>query len=85
MSDYFRLRQICLVAPNLEPVVADLQAVLGLSVCHRDPAVRRYGLENALLPMGTNFLEVVAPIEDNTAAGRFIARSGGRGVRRRGR
>ena len=39
------------------------------AVCHRDPAVGKYGLENALLPVGTNFLEVVAPVEANTAAG----------------
>jgi hypothetical protein len=78
-ADYFRLRQICLVAPKLKPVVDDIAAILELEVCWRDPAVAKYGLENALFPIGTKFLEVVAPTRKNTAAGRFLDRSGGRG------
>jgi len=74
-----RLRQICLVAPELEPVVDAVGAIFGLPVCHRDPAVARYGLVNALFVCGHQFLEVVAPTRDGTAAGRFLQRSGGRG------
>ena len=74
-----RLRQVCLSAPRLEPVLDDLQAILGLQVCHRDPGLIAYGLENALLPVGTDFLEVVAPVQADTAAGRFIQRSRGHG------
>jgi glyoxalase-like protein len=79
MADYLRLRQICLVARELEPVLADIRAILGLEICHRDSGVAKYGLVNALLPIGTSFLEVVAPVEANTAAGRFLDRSGGHG------
>jgi hypothetical protein len=74
-----RLRQICLVAPHLEPVVSDTAAILGLDVCYRDPHVAKYGLENALLPVDTTLLEVVAPTQPGTAAGRFIEKSGGHG------
>ena len=73
------LRQICLAAPRLAPVVDDLQSIFGLSVCHRDPKLIAYGLENALLPIGTDFLEVVAPLQPDTAAGRFIQRTQGHG------
>jgi hypothetical protein len=79
MADYLRLRQICLVARELEPVIADLRTILGLEVCYRDSGVAKYGLVNALLPIGASFLEVVAPVEPNTAAGRFLDRSGGHG------
>jgi hypothetical protein len=79
MAEYLRLRQICLAARELEPVVADIRAILALEVCYRDPAVAKYGLVNALFPIGTSFLEVVAPIEPNTAAERFLDRSGGHG------
>ena len=79
MTDSLRLRQICLAAPRLAPVVDDLQTIFGLSVCHRDPKLIAYGLENALLPIGTDFLEVVAPVQPDTAAGRFIHRSQGHG------
>jgi hypothetical protein len=74
-----RLRQICLVAPHLEPVIGDIAAIMGLDVCYRDGNVAKYGLENALLPVDTVFLEVVAPIQPGTAAGRFLDRTGGRG------
>jgi hypothetical protein len=79
MTDGIRLRQICLVAPRLEPAIGDIAAIMGLDVCYRDPNVARYGLENALLPVDTILLEVVAPFQDGTAAGRFIERTGGRG------
>lgn len=71
-----RLRQVCLIAHALEPVVEDLAAVLGLTVVHRDPAVAMFGLQNAILPVGDGFLEVVAPIRDGTAATRFLERRG---------
>src|SRR5499427_2819698 len=74
-----RMRQICLVAHQLAPVVDTFRKVFGLEVCYRDPGVGKYGLENALFPIGNGFLEVVAPIRDGTAAGRYLDRRGGDG------
>src|SRR6266436_5398744 len=79
MTPYLRLRQICLAAPHLEPVISDIAAIMGLSVCYRDGNVAKYGLENALLPVNTILLEVVAPFREGTAAGRFIDKPEGRG------
>ena len=79
MAGYVRLRQICLVAPHLEPVISDIAAIMGLNECYRDGNVAKYGLENALLPVDTILLEVVAPFQPGTAAGRFIEKTGGRG------
>lgn len=77
-SSALRLRQVCLVAPDLEPAATNLKQIFGLEECHRDPAVGAYGLENVLLPVGSDFLEIVAPTRDGTAAGRFLARNGAR-------
>jgi len=74
-----QLRQICLVAKELEPVIQDLTAVLGINRCFVDPGVGVFGLENTLMPIGRNFLEVVAPIEENTAGGRYLERRNGDG------
>jgi hypothetical protein len=74
-----RLRQICFVADKLAPVVEDLTAIFGLEVCFVDAGVGVFGLENSLLPIGSNFFEVVAPTKDNTAAGRFLQRRNGDG------
>lgn len=79
MASYMRLRQICLVAPKLEPVVSDITDIMGLAVCYRDGNVAKYGLENALLPVDTILLEVVAPFKDGTTAGRFIEKTNSRG------
>jgi len=79
VSAYVRLRQICLVAPHLEPVIPDIAGIMGLDVCYRDSNVAKYGLVNALLPVDTILLEVVAPFRDGTAAGRFLDKSEGRG------
>jgi hypothetical protein len=78
-TGYIRLRQICLVALHLEPVITDIAVILGLNVCYRDGNVAKYGLVNALLPVDTILLEVVAPTRPGTAAGRFIEKTGGRG------
>ena len=79
MSMYLRLRQLCLVAAQLEPVVDDLSAVFGVEVCHRDPAVGQFGLHNALLPFGTSFVEIVAPVTAGTTAERYLERRKGDG------
>ena len=79
MSAYLRLRQICLVAADLERAAADIQSVLGVNLCYRDPNVAKYGLVNALFPIGTDFLEVVSPTRAGTTAGRFLESTGGKG------
>jgi hypothetical protein len=76
---YVRLRQICLVAPRLEPLIADIAEIMGLDVCYRDGNVAKYGLVNALLPVDTILLEVVVPSREGTAAGRFLDKTDGRG------
>lgn len=76
---WLRMRQLALVANKLAPVVDDLHAVFGLEVGHRDPGVKVFGLENALLPVGSQFIEVVAPIKEGTAGGRYLERRRGDG------
>jgi hypothetical protein len=73
------VRQVALVARDLEPVVEELCAVFGLEVGFRDPGVGEFGLVNAVMPVGTTFLEVVSPMRDGTTAGRFLERRGGDG------
>jgi hypothetical protein len=76
---WIRLRQIALVARDLDAVVADLHTTLGLEVAYRDPAVATFGLVNAVLPVGDQFIEVVSPTRDGTAGGRQLERLGGDG------
>jgi hypothetical protein len=72
-----RLRQIAFAARDLDAVVGDLCAALGIEVSFNDPGVSAFGLRNAVLPVGETFLEVVSPVQDDAAAGRYLARRGG--------
>lgn len=74
-----RLRQIALVAHDLESVLSELADAFGLEVAFRDPGVATFGLVNAVLPVGEQFLEVVSPTREGTAAGRQLERMGGDG------
>lgn len=72
-----RLRQVALVAADLDSAVSVLTDTFGLAVAYRDPAVAAFGLVNAVLPLGTQFVEVVSPTRAGTAAGRQMERLGG--------
>ena len=74
-----RLRQIALVAAQLDPVVDELRSQLGIEVAFRDPSVATFGLHNAVMPVGNQFVEVVSPTREGTAAGRYLDRRQGDG------
>jgi Glyoxalase-like domain len=76
---WIRLRQIALVAHDLDAVVEELHEALGIEVAYRDPAVATFGLRNAVLPVGDQFIEVVSPTREGTAGGRQLERLGGDG------
>ena len=74
---WIRLRQIAVVTEDLRKSALDIGTVLGVEACYTDPGVKAFGLKNTLWPIGTQFLEVVTPIEDETAGGRYMQRRGG--------
>ena len=74
-----RIRQIALVAADLDKTLADLCAVFGLEVGLRDPGVATFGLRNGVMPIGEHFLEVVSPAQEGTSAGRYLDRRKGDG------
>ena len=71
-----RLRQAVLVAAELEPVASTLRSALNLNEPFRDPGVGEFGLANVVFALGDCFVEVVSPIQRDTAAGRYLARHG---------
>jgi catechol 2,3-dioxygenase-like lactoylglutathione lyase family enzyme len=74
-----RLRQVALVARELERSVEELCDVLGIEVAYNDPNMVAFGLVNAVMPVGNTFLEVVSPAREGTTAGRYLERRGGDG------
>ena len=74
-----RLRQVALVAENLNTVRQELFQLLGLSEDYADAGVGEFGLENSVMAIGDTFLEVVSPTQTGTTAGRLLERRGGDG------
>ena len=73
-----RIRQL-VFASNDHDDIEKLRHVLGLGAEFVDPGVDIFGLTNGVFALGDQFLEVVVPTQPDTAAGRFMARSGGIG------
>jgi hypothetical protein len=68
-----------MIAPDLDPIVEELRAAFGLQVCFHDPGVAEFGLRNALLLAGDQFLEVLSPIRPATTVQRLLDKRGGAG------
>ena len=73
------VRQIVMVSQLRDPIINDLCNLFEFEVSFNDPGVSHFGLENAVIPIGTDFLEVVSPVEENTTAGRFLDKRNGDG------
>ena len=74
-----RLRQVAMIAPDLDPVVDELSDTFGLRVCFHDAGVAEFGLRNALLLVGDQFIEVLSPIREGTTVQRLLDKRGGAG------
>src|SRR5580698_3416448 len=72
-----RVRQIAFIAKELQPIADQLAQVFGLKVGFRDPGVEYFGLRNVVMPVGGEFLEVVAPFRDDASGARYLNRRGG--------
>ena len=70
-----RLRQLVIAAESLE-TAHQLRSVLDLGKPYHDPGVKEFGLENAVFAIGSQFLEVIAPVTQDAPARRFLDRHG---------
>ena len=68
-----------MVSALRDPIVNNLCKLFECQVAFNDPGVGHFGLENAVIPIGTDFLEVVSPKENNTTAGRYLKKRNGDG------
>jgi len=73
------LRQVALVARDCAQVAGELRRAFGWRAPFDDPGVGQFGLTNAVFAVGDTFVEVVAPAQPDTTAGRYLTRRGGDG------
>jgi hypothetical protein len=71
-----RIRQIVFAVRDLARGQARLVSLLGLDPPFRDPGVAEFGIDNAVYVFGDQFVELIAPVREGTAAGRAIDRRG---------
>src|SRR6187549_1000423 len=71
-----RIRQIVFAVRNLAPGRSQLAPLLGLGAPFRDPDVAVFGIDNAVYVFGDQFIELISPMQDGTAAGRALDRRG---------
>ena len=69
-----RLRQVVIAARDLDATVERLCTATDVPVCFNDPGVAEFGLQNALLCIGDQFIEIVSPIAESSAVGRLLDR-----------
>jgi hypothetical protein len=72
-----RLRQVALVAADCAGPARRLQEAFSWPEPFQDPGVGRFGLTNVVFAAGDSFVEIVAPVQPGTAAGRYLERRGG--------
>lgn len=73
-----RIRQL-VFASHDETDIQRLRHILDLGQGFVDPGVAVFGLTNGVFALGDQFLEVVVPTQEKTAAGRFLDRGNGIG------
>jgi hypothetical protein len=71
-----RIRQIVFVVRALARDRERLAALLALDPPYRDPGVAEFGLDNAVFAFGDQFVELISPVQEGTAAGRQLERRG---------
>jgi predicted enzyme related to lactoylglutathione lyase len=72
-----RVRQVAVVAADCDGTARQLREAFGWAEPFRDPGVGHFGLVNAVFAAADTFVEVVAPAQPATTAGRYLDRRGG--------
>ena len=70
-----KVEHIALAVADLDAAIAHYREVWGIEVSHREK-IDDQGVEEAMLPVGDSFLQLVAPTGDETTVARFLANRG---------
>jgi methylmalonyl-CoA/ethylmalonyl-CoA epimerase len=70
-----KIEHVALAVADLDAAIAHYREVWGIEVSHREK-VEDEGVEEAMLPFGDTFLQLVAPTGEETTVGRFLANRG---------
>ncbi|MFP5298010.1 MAG: methylmalonyl-CoA epimerase [Actinomycetota bacterium] len=70
-----KVEHIALAVSDLEAAIEHYSKIWGVEVSHRE-RVEDQGVEEAMLPVGDTFLQLLGPTGPDTTVGKFIERRG---------
>ena len=70
-----KIEHIALAVEDLETAISHYKDVWGIDVEHRE-RVEDQGVEEAMLPLGESYLQLLAPTGPDTTVGKFLASKG---------
>ncbi|MDQ4124067.1 MAG: methylmalonyl-CoA epimerase [Actinomycetota bacterium] len=70
-----KIEHIALAVADLDAAVEHYEKVWGLTVSHRE-RVEDQGVEEAMLPLGESYLQLLGPTGPDTTVGKFVAKRG---------
>ncbi len=70
-----KIEHIALAVADLDAAIEHYSRVWGLDVVHRE-RVEDQGVEEAMLPLGESYLQLLAPTSAESTVGKFIDRRG---------
>lgn len=70
-----KIEHVALAVADLDAAVAHYSKVWGLEVAHRE-RVEDQGVEEAMLPLGDSYLQLLGATGPDTTVGKFLARKG---------
>jgi methylmalonyl-CoA/ethylmalonyl-CoA epimerase len=70
-----KIQHVALAVSDMDAALAFYRNVWGLEASHREH-VDSDGVEEAMLPLGDSYLQLIAPTSDDSTVARFIERRG---------
>jgi methylmalonyl-CoA/ethylmalonyl-CoA epimerase len=70
-----KIQHVALAVSDMDAALAFYKDVWGLEANHRE-RVESDGIEEAMLPLGDSFLQLIAPTSDDSTVAKFIDRRG---------
>ena len=70
-----RIEHVALAVGDLDTAIAHFRDVWKLETSHRE-RVEDQRVEEAMLPLGDGFLQLIAPLDDDSTVARFLERRG---------
>ncbi len=71
----YNLDHVAVAVADLDSAIADHRRLFGVEPLYRE-VVEDQGVEEAMLPLGGSFVQLLAPLDPDTPVGRFLAKRG---------